>query len=491
MGMLLGGWTAAAASMVALYYREQYGVGQEVDVSAFESVVNHIRGNFAMHSYDADTLPKNREKAMFSWIWPCKDGYVSVAFIFDHWWASLVELMGSPNWATNPAYAEFIGRRENVEVIEPLLAAWMKPQTRAELYEKMQAAKIPCFPVQNTAEVVDSPHFNDRGFWVSQEHPVAGSIKQPGPPMKLGETPWKLRRPAPMLGQHNSEILNRAMLSKRRITPPIKPITSGMRNRPLDGIRIVDFGWILSVPHCGAWLGSLGAEVIRVESKARLEMNRGGMRVANDVGPNKSASWNGLNYSKLGVTLNIRNPEAVKLVEELVATSDVVMENFSTGVLERLGIGYDHLKTIKPDLVMVSGSTMGVTGPDRNSLGFGPNVCSYAGQPFITGYEGGLPQNMGGNWPDYLVGTIMAFSIMSALWHRNKTGQGQYIEVAMAETIASMMPEAFLEYTMNGNLVDRIGNHDPEMSPHNVYGTKGDDLWVAIAVRNDEEWRSL
>jgi len=493
MAMHLAGWVAATASIVALYYRETYGVGQEVDVSAMEAVANHIRGNFAMHSYDPGSLPETREKAFFSWIWRCKDGHVSAAFTLDHWWASLVEVMGSPEWATNPEYAGFAGRREHASVIEVLVDEWMRDQTRAELYERLQSAGVPCFPVQSTDEVLESPHYKARGFFVEQEHPIAGSVKQPGPPMRLSETPWELRRPAPTLGQHNSEIFNGDRSSKRSKAISENPARSGKKNRPLDGIRIVDLGWILSVPHCGAWLGSLGAEVIRVESNARLELGRRGVIGGADSipGVNRSSGWNGLNYSKLGTTLNLRNPEAVRLVEELVATSDVVMENFATGVLERLGLGYNHLRTIKPDLVMISGSTMGVTGPDRKATGWGPNVCSYAGQPFITGYEGGPPQNLGGNWPDYLVGTIMVFSILSALWHRNKTGQGQYIEVAMAETITSMMPEAFLEYTMSGHLVERIGNHDPDMAPHSVYGCKGNDAWVAIAVRGDEEWRSL
>ena len=493
MAMLLAGWTAALASMIALFYREKYGVGQDVDISALESVANHIRGNFSMHSYDPGSVPETREKAFFSWVWPCKDGHVSAAFTLDHWWASLVEVMGSPQWATNTEYAGFAGRRESAAVIEVLVHEWMKDQTRGELYEKLQSAGVPCFPVQSTSEVMDSPHYKAREFFVNQEHPKAGSVTQPGPPIRLSETPWKLRRPAPILGQHNNDIPNGVRIPEKvsAVSQLIHPTVT--MNRPLEGIRIVDFGWILSVPHCGAWLGSLGAEVIRVESNARLELGRRGVIGGADgiSGVNRGSNWNGLNYSKLGATLDLRNPEAKTLVEELVATSDVVMENFATDVLERLGLGYSHLRTIKPDLVMISGSTMGVTGPDRNSTGWGPNVCSYAGQPFLTGYEGGSPQNLGGNWPDYLVGTIMAFSILSTLWHRNKTGQGQYIEVAMAETISSMIPEAFLEYSMTGQQVERIGNHDPDMAPHNVYPCLGDDAWVALAVRSDEEWRSL
>jgi crotonobetainyl-CoA:carnitine CoA-transferase CaiB-like acyl-CoA transferase len=109
----------------------------------------------------------------------------------------------------------------------------------------------------------------------------------------------------------------------------------------------------------------------------------------------------------------------------------------------------------------------------------------------VTGYQGGWPQNLGGNWPDYLVGTMMAFGVMSALWHRRRTGEGQQIEVSMSELVSSFIPEAFMEYTMNGQQVDRIGNHDPNMAPHNVYRCQGDDAWVAIAARDDGEWRAI
>ncbi len=493
---LLAGWMAATAAMIALYHREAYGAGQEVDVSALEAVANHIRGNFAIYSDDESRLPQTREKAMFRWTWPCKDGYVSIAFTFDHWWQIFKGLMGTPAWADKEAYDTLAGRRENMAEIEEGVVEWMRDKTRYELYDLLQSASVPCFPVLSTAEVLDSPHYRARGFFVDQEHPVAGKVTQPGAPIRLSRTPWQITRPAPTLGQHNDEILASNQPPAPRVKTSPRGESNGARpaNKPLQGIRIVDFGWILSVPHCGAWLGTMGAEVIRVESNTRLEIGRtGGISTpaAGTPNVNRAAGWNGLNYSKLGVTLNIRDPAAKDLVKELVAVSDVVMENFSTGVLDRLGLGYEDLRKTRPDLVMLSGSTMGVTGPERTSTGFGPNVCSYAGQPFVTGYKGGGPENQGGNWPDYLVGAIMVFSILSALRHRAKTGEGQYIEAAMAEVVTTMLPEAFLEYTMNGNLVERIGNHDPSMSPHNVYRCIGDDAWVAIAARNDDEWKSI
>ncbi len=496
----LAGWAGAAATMIAVFHRETYGVGQMVDVSAMDTVANHIRGNFASYSYDISSVAENRLKTGFRWIWPCKDGYISLSFVLDHWWKILKEEMGNPQWAEKPEYDMLRDRSRHVDEIEGPLSEWIAQHTRQQLYEMLSPRGMSCFPVNSTREVIASPQFKARGFFVEQDHPIAGKVVQPGPPFRLRRTPWSLNSPAPLLGQHNDEV--KSNLQEPAKNEPILstnspqhhgPVSSGKKDKPLQGIRVLDFGWILSVPHCGAWLGTMGAEVIRLESQARLELGRQGIRTGADGvgGFNRNAGWNGLNYSKLDLTLNLSKPEAIERVKELVAVSDVVMENFATGVMDKLGLGYDTLREIKPDLVMLSGSTLGVTGPESSASGWGPNVCSYGGQPFITGYEGGPPVNMGGNWPDYLVGSMMAFVILSALRHRNSTGQGQYIEISMAEITASMIPEAFLEYTMNGRLLERMGNHDPNMAPHNVYRCKGHDQWVAISVGNDEEWSAL
>ncbi|MFQ5947218.1 MAG: CoA transferase, partial [Anaerolineae bacterium] len=393
----LAGWTAAAATMVALFYRETYGLGQMVDVSAMEAVANHIRGNFAVYSYDITKLPQSRLKSSFSWIWPCKDGYVSTSFVLDHWWEALVELMGCPAWADNSAFGDLPGRREHMDEIEAHVSAWLRQRTRHELYEMLKSRGISCFPVLSIQEILEAPQYSARGFFVEQTHPVAGRVKQPGPPVRLWSTPWSLDRPAPTLGQHNQEVSDRVGVDQDQALEPAYGRAApsfddpeprdlddeGERNRPLKGIRVLDFGWILSVPHCGAWLGTMGAEVIRVESEARLELGRRAILAAADGirGVNRSAAWNGLNYSKLDVTLNLTEPAAVELVKQLVAISDVVMENFATGVMDRLGLGSEALRKIRPDLIMLSGSTLGVTGPEREASGWGPNVCSYAGQP--------------------------------------------------------------------------------------------------------------
>ena len=504
----LAGWTAAAATMAAVAYRETYGVGQMVDVSAMEAVANHIRPNFAVYSYDVTGLRGSRIKSSFKWIWPCTDGHISASFTLDHWWEALIDLMGRPQWAQSPDYATLQGRRNDIDTIEVCVAAWLAQYNRHDLYVMLQAGGIPCFPVLSTAEILEAPQYAARGFFVEQDHPVAGRVKHPGPPVRQWGTQWGLERPAPTLGQHSEEVFTEfGVRSKREVSrssegPALAPAGGsqtgvlngvGEANQPLRGLRVLDFGWILSVPHCGAWLGTMGAEVIRVESRARLELMRLGAWPYADgtAGVNRSSIWNGLNYSKLDVTLNLAEPAAIELVRELVAVCDVVMENFATDVMERLGLGYETLREIRPDLIMLSGSTLGVTGPEREASGWGPNVCSYAGQPYISGYAEGPPVNQGGNWPDFLVGTIMAFSIISALRRRQRTGQGGYVEVSMAEVVAGAIPEAFLDYAMNGRHAQRMGNHDLNMSPHNVYPCRGHDQWIAIAVADEREWEAL
>ena len=502
-GTLFAGWAAAAGAVCAVIYRDAYGVGQEVDVSAMDVVASHIRGNFATYSYDISRLPESREKVFFPWIWECADGWASMTFLLDHWWAALKRAMGDPEWARNPDYDEIAGRRDNLDAVERGVAAWAKGLTRADMYAKLQGAGIPCFPVQTVDEVAASEHYRARGFFVERVHPVAGAFEAPGPPIRFSATPWALRREAPTLGEHTDEVRAAVKASdrtRRALGETVAPTAPSPfapdgepRNKPLAGIRILDFGWILSVPYAGGWLGALGAEVIRIESNSRLEPGRSSLAGGADgiAGVNRSGIWNCLNHSKRGITLNIRHPDGRRLVKELAAVSDVVMENFSTGVLERNGLGYDELREVKPDIIMLSGSSMGTYGPDSAATGFGPNVCSFAGQPSVTGYEGGQPQNLGGNWPDYLVGTMMVHSVLSALRYRRKTGEGQKIEAAMAEVVSYMMPEAFLDWTMNGRIADRVGNRDPRMSPHGVYPGEGEDQWVAISVETDAEWRSL
>ena len=261
---------------------------------------------------------------------------------------------------------------------------------------------------------------------------------------------------------------------------------------PLSGLRVIDLSWWIAGPHCTQILAAMGAEVIKVESLHHLDRYRRFEPWAEDIpGPNRSGRFNFLNYSKKSCTLNLSQPEAVELAKRLAQTCDVVVEGFSYGVIERIGLSYPVLKKLKPSLIMLSLSILGRTGPDRNLMGFGPVMLSFAGLTRLTSYPGGRPYRVGGTWPDYTVGVAMAFAILAALYHRRETGQGQYLDLALSETTLSFMPEAILDYTMNA--IDRgpQGNRDDVMAPHGVYRCQGEDQWVALAVSSEEEWKAF
>ena len=269
---------------------------------------------------------------------------------------------------------------------------------------------------------------------------------------------------------------------------------SAGQHAPLEGVRITDIGWVLAVPHATAWLATFGADVIRIESSVRPDITRlGGLRNGADGinGVNRASMFNGVNFGKRSIALDLSQPRGVEIVKELVRRSDVVTENFAAGVIDRMGLGYEELRKIRPDIIMLSGSPLGSDGPDKDATGFGPNTQAYAGLPHITGYEGGMPTGLGRDYPDFMIGVHMAFSVLAALHHRNRSGEGQLIEVAMAETVTSTIPEAVLDYTMNGRETPRRGNRHPHFAPRGVYRSAGDDRWVAISVEGDDQWRAL
>jgi crotonobetainyl-CoA:carnitine CoA-transferase CaiB-like acyl-CoA transferase len=261
---------------------------------------------------------------------------------------------------------------------------------------------------------------------------------------------------------------------------------------PLDGIRVADFGWILAAPHCTAWLGAMGAEVIKIESKQRLDLIRLlGQRPGHPLDVNGSLYFNGLNFGKKSITLDLNQPKGVVLAKEIIRRSDIVTENFTVGNMKKWGLSYDDLCQVKPDVIMLSGTPLGQFGSESHCVGWGPHTQAYAGMCHLTGYPGGAPSGLGGTWPDFMIGVVMAYAILSALHYRQRTGKGQYIDLAMAEVVMSMLPEGFADFTMNGRDRGRQANRDDVMVPHNVYRCAGDDQWAAIAVNTEDEWRSL
>ena len=264
-----------------------------------------------------------------------------------------------------------------------------------------------------------------------------------------------------------------------------------MDYQPLKGIRVADFGQIVAMPFTAQVLAWLGAEVILVETQERLTTRVWPPFAESIPGVNRSGGFNTINNDKLGCTLNLRDPEGLELARSLVSISDVVAENFSTGTMERMGLGYEAVRQIRPDIVYVSLAAFGRTGPMKDLAGFHSVINLFSGLAAVTGHPGTHPRILGGIFPDPLSGCYCILAILEALYHRSKTGEGQYIDISMTEALSTLIPEAIMEYTLNGRDAERVGNRDKFKVPHNVYRCKGEQKWVAISVDGDADFAAL
>ncbi|MCB2063172.1 MAG: CoA transferase [Novosphingobium sp.] len=269
----------------------------------------------------------------------------------------------------------------------------------------------------------------------------------------------------------------------------------------LKGIRFCDFTGQLAGAAATKWMAAFGAEVIRVEDPT----NQGAWDVLRNTppfiderrGPDLGGGFNNHNVGKLGITLNLKTAKGREILEQIVAKSDVVTENFAAGVLERLGFGYERLREIKPDIIYVSNCGFGHTGPYRDFKTWGPIVQALSGLTHNSGLPGMEPAGWGFSYMDHTGGHYMSIAILLALFHRMRTGEGQWVDMACCDTGLTLHGPALLDYTVNGRKSRRegrpIGNRSewPAMAPHGIYRTLGEDQWIAIACRSDADWQAL
>ncbi len=260
----------------------------------------------------------------------------------------------------------------------------------------------------------------------------------------------------------------------------------------LAGYRVLDFGWVLAGALPGMILADMGAEVIKVETRQRLDYMRLGRPIVGDQpDPEQNPMFHNVNRGKLSVTLNISEPDAVELAKRLAARCDVVIENYSPGVMDRLGLGYETLRGVKPDIIMASISSTGQEGPLRDLRAYAPSIGSLSGLDSAMGYEGGGPLGLKHAFGDICGALHAVFAIVSALYNRKRTGQGQYIDVSMLRATVVTQGVGLMEHALTGRSLQPRGNYDPTMAPYGNYPCAGDDEWVSIAVASENEWQGL
>ncbi len=384
---------------------------------------------------------------------------------------------------------------------------------RDKLCEEGQARGFFSVPVNTVGDVATDPHLRERGCFIKVEHSQLGrSIELPRLPVR--STAYEpVPRPAPTLGQQSaaaladlagvglaefaglresSTVSGEPAPATPRTAPRTPPTSARVASQtlPLKGVRIVDFCWMAAGPLVTELLANLGADVIKIESEARMDTLRIAVQPVQNPTIETSAFFQDCNTDKRSVTLNLQTPDGIRLVKELVRNADVVTENWSAGVLKRLGLGYDELKKINPGIVVASFPVMGEWGPKASWRGIGNSVVAMCG---LAGHTGAADHKPTGVLlhTDFTLAPLGVTAILAALMQRDETGQGQEIELAQYEAGIHLLDTELIEYLANGKTPARRANRSPEMVPHGLFSCADDDRWVAIAARDTLDWQAI
>ncbi|MFQ5697029.1 MAG: CaiB/BaiF CoA transferase family protein [Myxococcota bacterium] len=507
------GLTGAMAALAAYLRARRTGVGEQIDLSNQAVIASLLEAALVTTTYAGLVPTRLGRRALNPWrIFRCQDGLIFLCTIEQDQWERLVDLMGHPDWSELEVFRDFGGRLENADLLETFVQEWIGRWKVDDLYREGQKRRICFAPVFGMADLAVQRHLAERGFFVPVDHPVAGTVTHPGAPYRLSNGAWRIRAPAPRLGEHDAKLRELEPSESPPRPPPSTAVApaadprppaaaAGRRatsrpplsGRPLEGVRVADLSWVWAGPFCAMQLAHLGADVIKIESYARPDLGRRLPIFAPDVEPSLNASgyFNQWNQGKRSLRLNLGQPGAVEVAKRLIARCDVVVDNFATGVMERLGLGYPALRALRPDLIAASISGYGQTGPSRDYMAYGPAIGPLCGLSSLTGYRGGEPRELGISLGDPTAGITAAMAICAALVARERTGRGEYIDVSLWEASAALVAEGWMEFAINGREPERVGNRDPWMAPHDCFPCRGDDTWISIACASNAEWSAL
>ncbi|MGK2850829.1 MAG: CaiB/BaiF CoA transferase family protein [Candidatus Limnocylindrales bacterium] len=474
------GLTAVFGALGALAARDRTGTGQLVELSRQEAELGLNRVTIERWPNEGTLVDRGLRSYDWGGCMACRDGWVIIRAAQDHQWARFIEV-ADLDALRDPRFTTRDGRREHGADIDAVLQPWVASRGRHELYHAFARAGIPAGFFASVEDVLASPQMTARQFFAEVHHPVAGRAAQPRLPFHLGGTPSPAPRPAPLLGSHPG-----GWRRRRRSDPGPRP---GLGRAPLAGIRVLEFGWFAAGPYAAMLLAMLGAEVIKIESRRRIDGFRLGV-YGPTTGHDASPTFNALNMNKQSVLLDIATDRGRDLALRLAAKSDVVMDNFRPGVMDKLGLGPAALLRHHPGLVVASESAGGSAGPEHGYPGFASVFSALSGLGYMSGYPDGPPVEIKES-NDLRVATMFAVSIMAALRLRDRTGLGMFDDLSARETLSTMVGEAFVEYAITDRVPERHGNEDRSMAPHGVYRCLGVDAWISIAIGDADEWLGL
>ncbi len=474
----VGGSFAAAAGLTAVRAAGAAERPVVADLSIMECLVGTLAyPNLVMEDMLSAGLPPPQARHFpLPGIVRCRDGWVGINALTAQHFTDACAMAGLDEFADRqpelaaggPLLEEFYAR------LEP----WLASLDTASIVELSQAFRVPAAPVGDGPTMLGYAQFTARRFFVHER-----DLAMPGPPYRLGATPARRRGPSPALGAVGAPP---AASATRRA--PSRP------DQPFAGLRVIDLGTFWAGPYCTMYLGALGADVVKIESTRRPDGFRfsGAVPAMGDDWYERGGVFAGTNLNKRGVTLDLTTEAGRELLTRLLEGVDVVLENFSARVVEEFGLGYEQVRAVKPDVIMVRMPGFGLVGPWRDYVGWAMVIEQATGMASVTGPPE-RPMHPGGP-ADPVIGMHAAVAVQAALAHRDRTGEGQLIEVAQLETGANLTAELVLEWSGAGRRVPRVGNRDAHAAPQGVYpapaGERGPE-WVALTVADDEQWRAL
>jgi crotonobetainyl-CoA:carnitine CoA-transferase CaiB-like acyl-CoA transferase len=500
---------AAAGALVALAERAASGEGQHVEVSAQRSVLQATQ-SYVLAVPLGGTQAQRKSGGVktggldIQLMWPCKDGYASITFLFGASMGPFTRRLMT--WIHEEGYCDeatrdkdwldyanqlYDGREpiEEYERLKGIVAAFCINKTKAELLEAARSRGLLIAPVATPDEVVQSAQFEARDFWdhVHDDELSDRPVRTPGSIVHSTRVPSIDLGRAPRLGEHTAEVLG----EPERTGAPL-PAAGRPRRAPLDGVKVLDFTWAMAGPATTRVMADFGATVIRLESLRHLDVARTiGPFVADTPGTDASGLLFNMTTGKRSVGLDLTLPESRAVLEDLVRWADVVVESFSPRGRAGLGIDYERLRELNPDIVMMSSCLFGQSGPLERYAGFGTMGASLSGFFHLTGWPDRPPCGPFGAYSDYMSPRFAFCALLAAIDHKRRTGEGQYLDFAQAEAASHFLSPVLLEYSVNGHAATRNGNADVNMVPHGVYPSTGDDQWIAIACPGDAEWETL